>query len=125
MAKTSEGEAVEGVAALVAVAVAAVGRLPVAVVAKADITEVATAATFAVEAAAAAACVGVGRLAAGGTVVIVDGKATSGFPDKSIQNLFASVRAARRARPSTLAWYAIGRAFWMARTRGRSLFVSR
>jgi hypothetical protein len=46
-------------------------------------------------------------------VVVVDGKETSGFPDKSIQRLFALVRVARRARPRTLVRYAIGRVFWM------------
>jgi hypothetical protein len=94
------------------------GRLLATAVVKAGITEAATAATFAV-------AVGVGRFAAAAIVAVVDGKATSGFPDKSNQKLFASVRTARSARPSTLARYAIGRVFWMAQTRGRSRFVSR
>jgi hypothetical protein len=58
-------------------------------------------------------------------VAVVDGKATSAFPDKSIQNRLGSVRAARRARPSTLARYGIGRVFWMVSRRGRNRFVSR
>jgi hypothetical protein len=44
-------------------------------------------------------------------VAVVDGKATSGLPDKSIQKLFASARVARRACPRTLVRYAIGRVF--------------
>jgi hypothetical protein len=56
------------------------GRLLATVVAKAGIIEAATAATFAVEVAT-----GVGRVAAAAIVAVVDGKATSGFPDKSIQ----------------------------------------
>jgi hypothetical protein len=75
--------------------------------------------------AAAVFVAGVGRFAVSVVVTVVDGKATSAFIDKSIQKLFTSVRTARRARPSTLARYAIGRVFWMARTRGRSLLVSR
>jgi hypothetical protein len=65
------------------------------------------------------------RLTAAAVVAVVDGKAASVFPDKIIQGRFASVRAASSARPSTLARHAIGRAFWMAWTRGRSRFVSR
>ena len=84
-------------------------------------TVAATAAAFEVPAAVA----DVGRLAATVIVVVVDGKAISAFPDKIIQKLFALLRAARRARPSTLARYSTGRVFWMARTRDRSLFVSR
>jgi hypothetical protein len=113
------------VVALVAADAAALRRLPVAVVVKADVTE-APAATFAVEGAAAVAA-GVGRLAAGvvvAIVVLVDGKATSGFPDKSIQKRLGSLCTARKARPRTLARYVIGRVFWMARRRGRSRFVS-
>jgi hypothetical protein len=72
----------------------------------------ATAATFAVEVAAAVA--GVGRFEAAAIVVILDGKETPAFPDKSIQTLFASVRAASSARISTLARCGIGRMFWMA-----------
>jgi hypothetical protein len=71
----------EVVVALVAAAEVAPGALPVAVVVKADITEAATAATFAGEIAVAA---GVGRFAAAAIVVVLDGKATSAFPDKSI-----------------------------------------
>jgi hypothetical protein len=45
---------------------------------------------------------GVVRLVTTGVVVaVVDGNATSGFLDKSIQTLFTSVRADRRARPSS------------------------
>jgi hypothetical protein len=73
---------------LVTVATAALGRLTVVVVAKADITEAATAATFAVEVAVAVA--GVGRFAAAAIVVVPGGKATSAFPNKSIQKIFAS-----------------------------------
>jgi 3-methyladenine DNA glycosylase/8-oxoguanine DNA glycosylase len=83
----------------------------------------ATAAAFEV-ALAAVTVAGVGRFAAD-VVLAINGEATSAFPDKSIQKLFASVRADRRALPKTLARYVIGRAFWMARMRGRSLFVSR
>ncbi len=68
---------------LAAAAAEAVGRLPGAVVDKVDITEAATAATFAGEIAVAVA--GVGRFAAAAIVVVLDGKATSAFPDKSIQ----------------------------------------
>jgi hypothetical protein len=111
------------VAVLVAAGFAAVGRLPVAVVVKVGTIKAATAATLAVEVAAVVA--GVGRFIAA-IVVDLDGKATSAFPDKSIQNLFASVRVdRRRAKPSTLARYAMERGFWMVRRRGRSLFVSR
>jgi hypothetical protein len=69
--------------------------------------------------------VGVGTLAAAAIVIAVDGKATSAFPDKSIQKELGSVRTARSAQPNTLARYGIGRVFWMARRRGRNLFVSR
>jgi hypothetical protein len=91
--KASEAEAVEGIAELVAVvaAAAAVGRLPVTVV--------------------VAAAAGVGRFAAAAIVVVLDGKATSVFRDKSIQKLFIWVRADRSARPRTLARYGIGRVF--------------
>jgi hypothetical protein len=67
---------------------------------------------------------GVGLVAAAAIVAVVDGKATSGFPDKSNQKRLGSVRTARRARPRTLARYVIGRVFWMARRRGRSRFVT-
>ncbi len=68
---------------------------------KAEVREATTAAAFAVDEAAVVA--GGGRFAAAAIVVALDGKATSEFPDISIQRLFALVRAARRARPSTLA----------------------
>jgi hypothetical protein len=82
-AKASEAEAAEGLATLVATAAAAIttGRPLVAVVVKSDITEEATAAIFVVEVAVA----GVGRSAAAAIVTVLDGKATSAFPDKSIQ----------------------------------------
>ena len=73
----------------------------------------------------ALALLGSRRFVAAAIVAVVDGKATSAFPDKSIQKLFASLRAARRACPSTPVRYGIGRVVWMARTRGRSLFVAR
>jgi hypothetical protein len=111
--------------ARVEIAAAAGRRLPVAGLRTADIAEATIAATFIEEAAAVIA--GVERFAATGTaiVVVLDGKATSAFPDKSIQKIFASVRDARRARPGTLARYTIGRVFWMASRRGRNRFVSR
>jgi hypothetical protein len=74
---------------------------------------------------AEATVVGVGRFAAAAIVVVLVGKATSAFPDKSVQKLFTSVRVARRALPSTLVRYVIGRLFWMARRRGLSRFVTR
>ena len=55
----------------------------------------------------AAAVAGVGRFAASVVVAAVDGKAISAFPDKSIQKLFASLRAARSARPSSLVRYGL------------------
>jgi hypothetical protein len=70
---------------LVAAAAAAIGRLLFVVVVKADITEVATVATFAVEVAAAVA--GIGMFAATAIAVVLDRKATSVFPDKSINNM--------------------------------------
>jgi hypothetical protein len=77
---------------------------------KAYILEVAAAAAFVVEAAAAAAVVGVdvGRFVAAAIVVVLKRKATSAFPDKSIQKLFGSVRADRSALPRTLTRYGIG-----------------
>ena len=66
------------------------------------------------------------RFGASVIVAVVGGKATSGFPDKSIQKLLiVLVQTARRARPSTLARQVSRRVCWMARTRGRILFVSR
>jgi hypothetical protein len=68
----------------IAAAAVVVRRLTVAVVVKAHIIEVATAAgaaTSVVEVAAA----GVGRLAVAAIVVVLDGNATSAFPDKCIQ----------------------------------------
>mgnify|MGYP000172994726 CR=1 FL=1 len=107
----------------IAVGVAAVGiLLAVAEFVKASFAELIAAAATLVRAAAAP---NVGRLAAIKIVAVLDGKATSGFPDKSIQKLFASLRVARRARPSTRVRYEVGRVIWMARTRGRSSFVSR
>jgi hypothetical protein len=100
-AKASEAVAVEGVTALEVAAAVAVRRLPVAEVVLSDTTEAAIAATSAVEVVAAA--VGVVRLAAAAIVVVLDGKATSAFPDKSIQKLFAPLRADGSARPRTLA----------------------
>jgi hypothetical protein len=83
----------------------------------------ATAAVFEV----AVAVLGAGRFVrvAGVVVAVVDGKATSAFPNKNIQNRFGSIRAAKRACPSTLARYTNGHDFWMARTRSRNRFVSR
>jgi ABC-type sugar transport system ATPase subunit len=99
------------VAASVTTSAAVLRRLLVPVVVEADITEAATVATFAVEVTAA--------VAAAAIVVVLDGKATSAFPDKSIQKLFGSVRAARSARPSTLARYGIARVFgWHERAAG-------
>ena len=66
-------EAEEGAVALVTVAAVTAGRLPVAV---------------------AVAVAGVERFAAATIVVVLDGKATSVFPDRSTRKLFASVRAA-------------------------------
>jgi hypothetical protein len=95
-AKASEAEAVEGMAACVAVAAVAAGRLAVALVVKAEVAE---------------AKAGEGKFATASIVVLLDGKATSAFPDKNIQNIFALARVDRRARPSNLARYAIGRVF--------------
>jgi hypothetical protein len=103
-------EAVEEAAALVTVAAAALGGPRAAVVVKVDNTDAVTAATFAVEVGVAVA--GVGRFAAAAIAVVLDGKATSAFPDNSIQKLFTSVRTATSARLSTLARYVIGREFW-------------
>jgi hypothetical protein len=64
-------------------------------------------------------------IVAGVVVAVVDGKATSEFPDKSIQQRLGSVRTAKRAGPSTLARYTSGRVFWMARTRDQCRFVAR
>jgi hypothetical protein len=76
-----------------------------------------TAATFVVEVAAAPVDVAGSLAIAGVIVALADGKETSGFPDKIIQKLLTSVRADRRARPSTLARYVIGRVFgWHERT---------
>jgi hypothetical protein len=110
-AVATEAEAVDGVVVLVAAGGTAVGRQPAALIANAAIIEVVVAV--------------VERFTAAVIVVVPDRKATSAFPDKSIQNLFASVRTARSAHPSTLARYAIGRVFWMATRRARSRFVSR
>jgi uncharacterized Ntn-hydrolase superfamily protein len=99
------------VAALIAVTRAAPGRLPVAAVVKADITEAVTAAMFAVEVAAAAAGVDRGRFAAAAIVVVLDGKATSAFPDKSIQKLFASLRVDRSALPRNWHGMKLGETF--------------
>jgi hypothetical protein len=97
--------------------VAAVGRLAVAEFVKASFAEAVTAAaTFVI----AAAVADVGRPAATSIVAVLERKATSAFPVKSIQKLFASLRTAGRARPSNPARCGIGRVFWMARTRGRS-----
>jgi hypothetical protein len=99
----------------IAVGVVAVGRLAVAEFVKSSFAEAVTAdATFVIAAAVAdvgilaatsivviaetaaatftiaAAVVDVGRLAATAIRVFLDGKATSAFPDKSIQKLFAS-----------------------------------
>jgi hypothetical protein len=114
-----------GMAASIAVAAAAAGRLPVAVVIKVDITEAMIAVNKLPGLAAEVAVAGVGMLAAAAIVVLLDGKATYAFPAKSIQKRFGSLRTARSARPSTLAQYAVGRVFWIARRRGRSRFVSR
>jgi hypothetical protein len=84
----------------------------------------ATASIFVIEVVAMAG-VGVGRVIASVVVVVANGKVTSAFPGKSIQKIFASVRAARSARPITLTRYGIGRVLWMERTRGRNRFVSR
>jgi hypothetical protein len=73
----------------------------------------------------AAAVAGVGRFTAGVVLEVVDGKATSAFPDIIIHTLSGSIRKATSVSPSTLARYVIGRVFWMARTRGRSQFVWR
>ncbi len=110
------------VGVLIAAAAAATWRLPVAVVVKADMTGAATAAAYVVEGAVAA---GVGGFTAAATVVALVAKATSAFPDNSIQTPFASVRIDTSARPRSLARYAIGRDFWMASRRGRSRFVAR
>jgi hypothetical protein len=57
-------------------------------------------------------------------VVVLDGKSNFAFPDKSIQSHFVGAGADRVLFPA-LPRYGIGRVFRMARTRGRSLFVSR
>jgi hypothetical protein len=63
-----------------------------------------------------------GRLAAGAVITVVDGnRATSAFPDKSIQKRLGLVRAERSALPKILARYGIGRICWMARRHGREL----
>jgi hypothetical protein len=98
---------------VIAASVADVGRLAATSIVVVAVT---AAATFVI----AAAVVDVGRLAATAIVAVLGGKATSAFPVKSIQKLFASLRTARRARPSTPARCGIGRVIWMARTRGRS-----
>jgi hypothetical protein len=109
-----------GVATLVAAEAVVVEPVRVAVTATAAVAATAAALEVAV------AVAGVGRLTAGVVVAVaVNGKATSAFPDKNIQHRLASVRVATSARPRTLARYAIGRAFWMARTRDRYIFVSR
>jgi hypothetical protein len=85
MGADAEGSKTEAVERVAVFAEAIVGRLPVIVVVKTDITEAATAATCAAEV-AAVLVVGAGRFAASVVVAVVDGKATSAFPDKSIQN---------------------------------------
>jgi hypothetical protein len=103
--------AVEGFSVLVAAAAVAVGRLPGAVVDKADIKEAVTAATFAVQVAAAVAGIVDSFAAAAVVEILLDEKAMSGFPGRNIQNLFASVRAARRGRHRILVRYATKRVF--------------
>jgi hypothetical protein len=75
---------------VVVVVVVLAGRRAITEVVKAIIIEVATSATFIVDVDVSVA--GVGRLAAAATVVAIIGrKATSGLPDKYIQNVFATV----------------------------------
>jgi hypothetical protein len=91
----------------IAAAAAVVRRPPVAVVVKADVIKAVTAAgaaTFVVE----VAVVGVGRLSVAAIVGVLEGNITSIFPDKTIQRRFASLRADRRALPTTLVRYVIG-----------------
>jgi hypothetical protein len=124
-AKASQTEAVHGVAVLIAVAAALVERLPAAVVVKAAIKSggsnkicgrvpVATGLAPLVAAfAEAPAVAGVGTFAAGVFLAVVDRKATSAFPNKSIQKRLLSVRG-RRARPSIFVWFVIGRVWAIA-----------
>jgi hypothetical protein len=100
-AKASEAEAVERVAALVAAAAAAVGSC--------FDSDCQGRYHRSGDSNSSSRCSRLDTAAV--TVVALDVKVASAFPDESIQKRFASVRAARSALASTWARHVIGRAF--------------